>query len=204
MLCLWFRSVSQNDFSLIAYRNLRLSFGLRSSPAILMIALYKMLLLDVENDDEETVILKRQIYNNIYMNNGLVSSNCASTLRKYYKKVTDIFSEYQMSLQQFASNCSNIQTESDDDFQTSTDTTINFFGMQWNREFDTLSPFPINLDPNCQTKRQILSTLNAVHDLLNVYGPILNRAKIFLHRLQCDKSVDWDSKLQPESYLSAG
>ena len=70
--------------------------------------------------------------------------------------------------------------------------------MQWNREFDILSPFPINLDPNCQTKRQILSTLNAVYDLLNVYGPILNRAKIFLHWLQCDKSVDWDSKLQPD------
>ena len=70
--------------------------------------------------------------------------------------------------------------------------------MQWNREFDTLSPFPINLDPNCQTKKQILSTLNAVYDLLNVYGPILNRAKIFLHWLQCDKSVDWDSKLQPD------
>ena len=76
-----------------------------------------------------------------------MSSNCASTLRKYYKKVTDIFSEYQMSLQQFASNCSNIQTEIDDDFQTSTDTTIKFFGMQWNRKFDTLSPFPIILRP---------------------------------------------------------
>ena len=196
LLCLWFRSVRQSDFSLIAYRNLRLSFGLRSSPAILMIALYKMLILDVENDDEETVILKRQIYNNIYTDNGLC--NCASTLRKYYKKVTDIFSEYQMSLQQFASNCSNIQSEIDDDFQTSTDTTIKIFGMQWNREFDTLSPFPINLDPNCQTKRQILSTLKAVYDLLNVYGPILNRAKIFLHRLQCYKSVDWDSKLLPD------
>ena len=198
LLCLWFKSVSQGDFSLIAYRNLRLSFGLRPSPAILMIALYKMLILDTDNDDEETVQLKKLIFNNIYMDNGLVSANSVAILVSHYHKISDIFEGYKMTLQQFASNDSNLQSLIDNDFETKTENTIKFFGMQWNRDVDTLGPLPIKLDPTSNTKRKILSTLNAVYDLFNLYGPILNRAKIFLHRIQCDKSLEWDSVLKPE------
>ncbi|XP_068224890.1 uncharacterized protein [Palaemon carinicauda] len=32
-------------------------------------------------------------------------------------------------------------------------------------------------------------------DLLNFNGPILNRARLFLHRLQCRPELDWDEKL---------
>lgn len=75
LLCLWFKDVQKGDFSLIAYKNLRLSFGLRPSPTVLMLALYKMLILDIDNDDEFTINLKRLIYSGIYMDNEMVSDN---------------------------------------------------------------------------------------------------------------------------------
>ena len=45
LMCLWYKNVEKGDYSLIAYKNLRLSFGLRPSPTILMLGLYKMFLL---------------------------------------------------------------------------------------------------------------------------------------------------------------
>ena len=44
LLCLWYKNVAENDFSLIIYKNLRLSFGLRPSPTIITLALYKILI----------------------------------------------------------------------------------------------------------------------------------------------------------------
>ena len=39
LLFLWFKDVAKGDYEVVAYRILRLSFGLRCSPAILMIAI---------------------------------------------------------------------------------------------------------------------------------------------------------------------
>lgn len=55
LLFLGFNSVENNDFSLIAYRSRRLLFGLRSSPALLMLALYRILILDTDNDSSDIV-----------------------------------------------------------------------------------------------------------------------------------------------------
>ena len=51
---------------------------------------------------------------------------------------------------------------------------------------------------SADTKRKILKTIAAVFDPYNFEGPILNRARVFLHELQSDKNIDWDSKLDRE------
>ena len=71
LLCLWYKNVQGNDFSLIIYKNLRLSFEIRPSPTMLTLALYRILVMDTDNDDYETIKLKRMIYNSIYMDNGI-------------------------------------------------------------------------------------------------------------------------------------
>ena len=48
---------------------MRLSFGLKCSPALLMLALYKILIPDAGNDDEFLEI-KKKLYHNFYMDNG--------------------------------------------------------------------------------------------------------------------------------------
>jgi len=195
LLCLWYKNVAKGDFSLIAFKNLRLSFGLRPSPSILMLALHKMMLIDVENDDQDTIALKRLIYQNIYMDNGLVSASDPSELLSHYNKLPVIFGEYEFELQQYATNCKVLQTRTDTDMNSETDKVVKFFGVEWDREADSLGPYPINLDGTANTKRKVLSTLNSVYDLFNIYGPILNRSKLYLQRLQCDKSLEWDSVL---------
>ena len=52
LLFLWYRNVGKNDFTVIAYRMRRLAFGLTCSPCILMLALYRILILDSEDDDD--------------------------------------------------------------------------------------------------------------------------------------------------------
>ena len=198
LMCLWFNDIANDDYSLICYRNLRLSFGLRPSPAVLMVALYKILMIDNEYDDEFIVALKRLIYANIYMDNGLVSSNSEETLSKYYSLLPGIFQEYKFELQQFATNSLSIQKQVDMNTDEPTDSVIKLLGMQWNRNDDTLSPSPINLDSKANTKRKLLSTLNSVYDLFNVYSPILNRARLYFHKLQCDRNVEWDTILSSE------
>ena len=103
LLCLWFRNVEKGDFSVIAYKNLRLPFGLRSSPTILMLALYQMLIIDIDNDPIELVQLKKLIYENMYVDNGVVSAPTKPVLYSYYEQLPKIFGAYQFDLQQFAS-----------------------------------------------------------------------------------------------------
>ena len=200
LLCLWYKNVQGNDFSLIIYKNLRLSFGLRPSPTILTLALYRILVMDTDNDDYETIKLKRMIYNSIYMDNGIVTTNDPILLRKYYEQLPKIFDDYQFKLQQFVTNDTNLQADVDRDFSCTTEDSVKFFGMSWNKKDDKIGPNPIKLDANANTKRKILSSLNSVYDLLNVYGPILNRSKIFFQKLQVNKIVGWDTPLD-ESML---
>ena len=47
-------------------------------------------------------------------------------------------------------------------------------------------------------KRKILSTIAENFDPFLFQGPLLNRAKLFLHRLQLNPSITWDSRLGAE------
>ena len=71
---------------------------------------------------------------------------------------------------------------------------IKFFDITWDRVNDSLSPLQIKLDSQAKTKRSILSSLNSIYDIFNVYSPILLRAKLFMQRLQCSE-FGWDTVL---------
>ena len=185
LMFLWFNSVEKGDFSMVAYKNVRLPFGLRCSPSVLMIAIYKMLILDVENDCKELVFLKKLIFNNIYMDNGVVSANDKDTLTGFYDLLPGIFQSYQFGLQQFATNDLELQTKIDNESESVSEPVVKFFGLMWDRVQDTLSPMPINLNKDAKSKREILSSLNGVFDIFNVYGPMLNRLSYFYRKSRC-------------------
>ena len=79
LLFLWYRNVQRSDFTVVAYRNVRLSFGLRCSPFLLMIALYYILVLE-PSDTSEISDLKQLMYALLYMDNGAITSNDSDTL----------------------------------------------------------------------------------------------------------------------------
>ena len=195
LVFLWYRNVQQGDYTIVGFRNKRLSFGLRPSPCHLMLALFKILMLDVENDSEELAKLKQLIYNNIYMDNGSYSCNSHEELLRAYQCIPAIFKPYKFELQQFITNDDALQTTIDTSENCQTPREVKLLGIMWDRNLDTFSPGKIQVNAQANTKRSILSTLNSIYDVFNIYGPILNRARLFLKRLHENKSVTWDSSL---------
>lgn len=200
LLCLWFKDVEKGDYSLVAYRNLRLSFGLRCSPTILMLGLFKILIQE-QTGDKELDCIKKLIYNSMYMDNGSYTCNDPDYLNRVYKILGNIFSPYKFELQQFCTNLDELQQAVDDSTGELTSDDVKLFGMTWNRKTDTLIPNKIVLDAEANTKRTILKTINAVYDIYNLYAPILLRARIFMQSLQANKLLNWDTRL-PDSLIN--
>ena len=199
LLFLWYRDVAKKDLSLVAYRCTRVAFGLRPSPFLLAIALHKILIEDASNDVSELRDLKTQLYSNMYVDNGAYTCDSIEQLHTAFSKLNAIFNPYQFYLQQFVSN--------DPDLQASIDATIDgkdtpevnkLLGLQWDRTTDTLSTRPLYLAPEANTKRTIMSSLASNFDIFQFNGPILNRAKLFMHGLQINNELGWDTKLHPE------
>ena len=191
---LWYKNVAQSDFTIVAYKNTRLSFGLRPSPCMLMLALYKILILD--NDPQENLTeFKQLLYHLLYMDNGGYSCNKVSEMEFAYSALPKIFSPYKFSLQQYCTNIPSLQNTIDTQQRVSTTEEVNLLGTIWNRDSDTLTARDFKLDFEATTKRGILKSLNSIYDILNVGLPLLNRAKLFLQTLQQNKSLSWDDTL---------
>ncbi|XP_068228287.1 uncharacterized protein [Palaemon carinicauda] len=198
-LCfLWYKNVEKGDFTIVAYRNVRLSFGLRCSPTLLMLGLYKILILDAGHDENQLKELKRCIYSLSYMDNCAFSANEIENLHWAYSVVGSIFSPYGFDLQQFVTNDRSLQGEIDSCTGSETGEVVKLLGMQWNRTLDCLLANKFQLNGKAKTKREILSTIASHFDLFGITGPILNRSRLFLHGLQCDRNLGWDDQLSPE------
>ena len=193
-LFLWFRNISKRDFSIVGYKCLRLPYGFRCSPSILMLALYHMLVIEPKLDDED-LMLKKLIYDCIYMDNGCITSNDSELLFSSYLKLEPLFSSYGFGLQQFITNDESLMQKIDTD-QSKSESKI--LGINYNCMKDTFNPSPIRLNEKANTKRMILSTIATNYDVLQVQGPILNRARLFVHNLQCRPKLGWDEKLKGE------
>ena len=198
-LCfLWFRNIAKEDYTVVGYRITRVPFGLRCSPALLMIGLYKILMVDSINDSNDLRDIKRSLYNLLYMDNGAISSNTTKDLEELYGKVKDVFAPYQFKLQQFITNSKHLQDIIDDDFVSDTPVINKVLGVEWNRTHDTLNPPKYSLNIDAQTKRQVLQSIASNYDTNNLNAPMLNRARLFLHQLQCRPDLTWDSKISKD------
>lgn len=195
LLFLWYNNIKENDYSLVGYKNKVLTFGLRPSPCILMLALYKILMLDNYDCTADIIELKRSVFHNIYMDNGAYSTNNSDKLLNSFQVLPDIFEPYKFQLQQYVTNLPSLQGKIDERFKTETPSVVKLLGMLWDRVSDNLMPHEINFNIRADTKRLVLQSINSVYDIFGIYAPLLNRAKLFLQKLQSDKSLDWDTKL---------
>ncbi|XP_068235736.1 uncharacterized protein [Palaemon carinicauda] len=163
-----------------------------------MLALYKILILDIDDESKSLVELKKLIYQLSYMDNCAIAFDSSAELEWAYKQVKGIFEPYHFRLQQFITNDSNLQEIIDSENEVKTDRNVKLLGLVWDREKDCLSTKPINLDIKANTKREVLRTIASQYDLYNFNGPLLNRSRLFLHRLQCDQHLSWDQALDKE------
>ena len=197
LMFLWYRNVAKEDYTLIAYRNLRLSFGLRCSPTLLMMGLYIILCLNSKDDCPKLKRLKTVLYALMYMDNGAYAGSIEE-VQFAYKNLRSIFEPYKFNVQQIATNLDEIQNREDENANEITPESVKLLGMIWNRQTDTLSASPINLKREADSKRTILASIASQYDIFNLQGPCMNRARLFMHSLQCDKNLSWDAKLKPE------
>ena len=197
LLFLWYNNIEKDDFSIVGYRSLRLPFGLPCSPTILMLALYKMLILDQTNDQYSNE-LKKAVYNTMYVDNGAYTTNDANDLGNAYTALPKIFGDYKFKLQQFYTNEIELQTVVDRDFEIESSEKIKLFGLMWDRINDVIHPTKIQLNESASTKSEVLSSLNGVFDVFNVYAPFLLRPKLFMQKLQTMSDLKWNDPLPAE------
>lgn len=190
---LWYNDISDQR-TLVAYRLKRVPFGMRFSPFLLMISLYIMLILHANIISEKNSIVRNMLFNLSYMDNIAFSGSSPEEISEAYKYSHEIFSSYCFELQQFASNCNSESCS----IPYENESVKNLFGILWDLNDDSYSPKSSILDLKAKSKRQILSSINSVFDPLGMLIPLLNRAKLFLHSLQCQKGLTWDEGLSRE------
>lgn len=199
LLFLWYKNVSKRDFSLVTYKHVRLPFGLRCSPFLLMMAMHQILCLDAACDEAQLRTLKSLIYSLTYVDNGAISGT-ASDIKYAYEKLQTIFSPYKFEVQQLTTNEITLQTTIDSINEDVTPTDVKLLGLVWNREKDLLSTKPLNFDVNARTKRSILSSIAKQYDVHGFHAPLMVRARLFMHSLQCNKKLGWDDELSGEAF----
>jgi len=191
---LWFRDVAKKDFRRVAMKFRRVPFGLRFSPALLMIVIYVILILDCSDDRFDNSV-REMLYNLTYMDNIAYSTSSDRLLYEAYLKSHSIFNSYCFNLQKFATNCKTFEANLTQESENTDETKL--FGMIWNTADDSFRNRPPFLDPKAKTKREILSTLNSNYDPLGILLPMFNRAKLFVRDLQSDSNLQWDTNLSP-------
>ena len=198
LMILWYKDVMKGDYSLVGYKYTRLPFGLRPSPTLLMLCLFKILVFHTDDDDQNTKFWKKLIYDLTYMDNCSFTTNNENELRCLYDKVRAVFSSYKLSLQQFLTNNLALQNEIDNETSESSPDTTKLLGLQYNRMDNTIGTRPLKLDKTANSKRKVISSLASNYDVLKINGPLLNRARIFAHELQCQTNVEWDTVLSDD------
>ena len=188
---LWFRDVINNNYEVIALKYLRVPFGMRFSPFLLMISIYYILILDCpDNTDNYECHIRHMLYNLCYMDNLAFSANEQSLLAEAYEKSLSLFGAYSFNLQQYATNNASLANELSTDSEYA-----KLFGIKWDTMKDTFISNKTYLDPCANTRRKILSTINANYDPIGVTLPLLNRSKLFMHKLNVIRKLPWDEKL---------
>ncbi|XP_068224857.1 uncharacterized protein [Palaemon carinicauda] len=196
LLFFWFKNVQKNDYSLVAYKNVRLSFGLRCSPFLLMLALYYILVHQYE-PDPQLRNLKLLLYSLFYMDNGAVGSADSQYLKWACSQLPYIFNPYKFEIQQLVTNDVTLQAEIDAKFEINTPVENSLFGIVWNRADDVIYTKEFSLNPDADTKRKVLQTIASNFDVFGFNIPVFNRSRLYMHRLQCSKELAWDQVLSP-------
>jgi len=192
---LWYNDVSKNDFSVVSYKMCRVPFGMRYSPFLLMISLYYILIHKTVSDTEYDKTVKRCIYDLAYVDNLGYSSNESLDLINALNLAVKTFKEYGFDLQQFSSNSKEMKSYICAECGETVERDSKLLGMTWNTDRDTLRNRKCYLDPSAVTRRQILSSLQSNFDPFGLNIPLMNRAKLFLHKIQCDIGLGWDTRL---------
>ena len=193
LLFFWFKDIAKGDYRPQAYRNKRLPFGLRPSPTMLMVALWTILVKNAPQEYPHLANMCEEIYTMCYMDNAAINADSSEEIGQAYNDLKVIFEPYKFELQQFATNDRVLQGKITDHEKTN-----NMLGLDWCTESDTIAVKTVKLDLTANTRRKVAASVQSVFDPLGINLPLLNRAKLFLQRLQSCPDMKWDAPLSNE------
>ena len=167
-----------------------------------MLSLYIILVKIASDDDDNLRYLKLLIFHCFYMDNGAVTANCSNTLKSHFDKLNSIFNPFGFELKQFHTynkNLKEIISESKPiETNESSDNVTKLLGTMWDTTTNEIFSKHFNLENSANTKCLILQTVASQYDIYNFTGLLINRARLYLHEIQCDKSQSWDDILSEE------
>ena len=189
MRFLWYDGdVSNNDWpkgKVISFRFCRVPFGFRASPYLLNQTVRSHLSQHKQSFPDTVEAISK----NVYVDDIIVSADCANKLQVISEETKKVFSLMSMSLHKCNSNVKGI-------CQNECEKTSSVLGLLWNSYTDTLCLKSYKTE-SIQTKRQIASVLCGFFDPLRWYIPFTNKLKFLLH--ECWKAkLTWDDPLPLE------
>ena len=129
------------------------------------------------------------------MDNGAITAGNYDDLYWAYQQLAEIFRPFHFDIQQLVTNDSHLQQEIDIEHNADTPHVNKLLGLQWNRLRDEIYTRQIYLNPEASTKRHILQSIASQFDVFGFNLPLFNRCRLFMHSLQCQKSLSWDQTL---------
>ena len=194
---LWFENTDADQVKILQYRFCRLPFGLKPSPAILML-FYRSTLLS-------TTLQSHLLSQSFYVDNFVGGVTSDKEGIQMYQTAKRILKEGGFNLRTWHTNSVILQKilQGTSDVRGSElPSKVRVLGLEWNKDTDCLLcnledvyNYLQNLPP---TKRSVLRFAAKIFDPLGVLSPFTVRQKMMFHSL-CVNKKGWDEQLEGDS-----
>jgi len=203
----WFRGNDPNA-PIVDYRATVHVFGLKSSPSIATHGLRYCATTEVARSFPEACEF---IVKNMYVDDGLGSSDNVANAVKTLHDVREILSKFHIRFHKIASNSSEVLqcfpssecVSQNDNVELTKQTPLKALGLNWNVSSDNFV-LKISFPKRPFTKRGIVSAVNSLFDPLGIACPITLQGRLLQRKFLSDASVseirvlDWDDPLPAE------
>jgi len=203
----WFRGNDPNA-PLVDYRATVHVFGLKSSPSI---ATHGLRYCTTTEDARSFPEACEFIVNNMYVDDGLGSSDNVADAVKTLHDVRNILEKYKIRFHKIASNSNAVLNSfpssecvsPNDNVTLTKQTPLKALGLTWNVSDDNFV-LKISFPKRPFTKRGIVSAVNSLYDPLGIACPITLQGRLLQRQFLSDASarevraLDWDDPLPAE------
>ncbi|KAK6744354.1 hypothetical protein RB195_011201 [Necator americanus] len=192
---LWLRNpnLPPTADNLRIFRFTRVPFGITASPFLLAASILYYLHL------EPSKPLHKEIEDNIYVDNILLSASSERQAIKKYRSSKSLFNSMHMNLREFLCNSNTVNQSIEPSDRVRNPSSVKLLGIPWNSRTDTLLIPLKTASANVCSKRTALSACSSTFDPLGLLTPFLVPFKVFIQDIW-KKEYQWDTPFDQEDH----
>ncbi|KAK6750874.1 hypothetical protein RB195_002690 [Necator americanus] len=192
---LWLRNpnLPPTADNLRIFRFTRVPFGITASPFLLAASILYYLHL------EPSKPLHKEIEDNIYVDNILLSALSERQAIKKYRSSKSLFNSMHMNLREFLCNSNTVNQSIEPSDRVRNPSSVKLLGIPWNSRTDTLLIPLKTASANVYSKRTALSACSSTFDPLGLLTPFLVPFKVFIQDIW-KKEYQWDTPFDQEDH----